>query len=181
MSAAEALMTAEEFEQLPEADARRELVQGRLIVTPSTGFEHGSIQVQLAVLIQPHLTRHNLGRLVTEVGAILARNPDTVRGPDAAYYSFARIPAGTRPRGFPTVLPELVFEVRSPGDSWNEVMGKVHEYLRASVSVVVIDPVPQTVHIFEVNQAPRQVGAAGNFDLPNLWPGLTFPVADLFV
>jgi Uma2 family endonuclease len=181
IAVAEALMTAEEFEQLPDTDARRELVRGRLVVTPPTGFEHGTIQMQLGGLMNPYLRHHNLGRLASEVGAILARNPDTVRGPDAVYYSFTRIPANSRPRGFPRVLPELVVEIVSPEDTWPEVMTKVGEYLAAGIHVVVIDPVPQVVHVFELHQPPRQVGPADIFDFPALWPGLAFPVADLFV
>src|SRR5262249_14627614 len=151
------------------------------IVTPPPGYDHGDIQAQLVSLIRPYLRQNNLGRLVGEVGVILARNPDTVRGPDAAYYSFSRVPAGTRTRGYQSVLPELVFEIRSLGDSWNEVTDKVAEYLAAGVGVVVIDPGPQAVHIFEVNQPPRQLGPADNFELPALWPGLIFPVADFFL
>jgi Uma2 family endonuclease len=177
---AEALLTAEEFEKLPDNDVRMELVRGRVIALPLAGFERGAILAQLAPLIRPYLTRNNLGRFVGRVGVILARNPDTVRCPDAAYYSFSRIPVGVRPRGFPAVLPELVFEVRSPEDRWNEVMVKVGEYLAAVVNVVVIDPGPQRVHIFEVTEPPRQLGPADTFELPSLWPGLAFPVADLF-
>lgn len=178
---AEALMTAEEFEQLPDTGVRRELVRGRLIVTPPTGFTHGTVQMQLGGLMNPYLRHHNLGRLASEVGTILARGPDTVRGPDAAYYSFARIPAGVQLHVFPNILPELVFEIRSPGDTWPEVTTKVNEYLAAGIHVVVIDPVPQVVHVFELGQPPRQLGPVDVFDFPALWPGLAFPVAHLFV
>ncbi len=180
MTTATKNLTAEEFAQLPADGMRHELVRGKVIMTPPPGYEHGSIQMQIAVLIQPYLNQHHLGRIVGEVGVILARQPDTVRGPDAAYYSPSRIPPGTRPRGYPGVLPELVFEVRSPSDRWNDVMDKVNEYLVVGIIVVVIDPGPQAVHVFEPNHLARVLGPTDMFDLPALWPGLAFPVADLF-
>lgn len=180
-TATETLLTAEEFANLPDDGMRRELVRGKVTMTPPPGFEHGLLTIRLGVLIQPYLDQQRLGRLVAEAGTILTRQPDTVRGPDLSYYSYVRLPGTNRPRSYPNVLPEVVFEIRSPNDSWPEVMQKVAEYLAAGIIAVVIDPVPRTVHLFEPNQAPRQLGPADPFALPNLWPGLSFAVGDLFV
>jgi Uma2 family endonuclease len=47
------------------------------------------------------------------------------------------------------VVPELVFEVRSPTERWTKVLAKVVEYLEAGVSVVcVLDQVLEAVYVF---------------------------------
>ena len=53
---------------------------------------------------------------------ITERDPDTVRGADVAYYSYARLPKGPLEPGYGPEVPELVFEVRSAGDSWREIL-----------------------------------------------------------
>ena len=66
---------------------------------------------------------HDLGRVMSnDSGIITERDPDTVRGADVAYYSYARLPKGPLPAGYGPEVPELVIEVRSSGDSWREIL-----------------------------------------------------------
>lgn len=46
-------------------------------------------------------------------GVVLERNPDTVRGPDVAYWSRKRMPEPRR-KGWMDVPPDLILEVLSP-------------------------------------------------------------------
>ncbi len=181
-TATDTLLTAEEFARLPDRGMREELVQGRVVMTPPAGEEHGTVLGNLAAFVLPFVRTHRLGRVVVgDSGIVLTRNPDTIRAPDMAFIRAARILPGPPSRGYPAVLPDLVVEVRSPSDRWNDVMDKVNEYLVVGISAVVIDPGSQSVHVFEPNQPARILGPADVFDLPALWPGLAFPVADLFV
>jgi Uma2 family endonuclease len=67
--------------------------------------------------------------LTGEPGFHLERDPDTVRAPDLAFISRARIPAEGVPKSFWNGAPHLVVEVMSPGDRRSEVAEKIAEYL----------------------------------------------------
>ena len=70
---------------------------------------------------------------------------DSVRGGDVVFYSYTRLPRGPIPEGYLEVVPELVFEVRSPSDRWAKITAKVGEYLDAGVLVAcVLDPAKAT-------------------------------------
>jgi Uma2 family endonuclease len=98
-------------------------------------------------------------------------HPDSVRGPDVSFYSYAKLPNGPLPEGFPSVLPDLVVEVLAPSDRWPEILAKVAEYLNADVATVcVLDPDRRTLHLYEGELPGRILGADEELTLPGL-PG----------
>jgi len=84
---------AEEFYALPETDAREELYRGLIIREPLPSFGHGAVAVRMASLLDAWVRPRNLGRVVDHSGFVLARHPDTVRGPDVAFVSRERLAA----------------------------------------------------------------------------------------
>ena len=65
--------------------------------------------------------------------------PDTVRGADIAFVSWERLPQRS-PGGFPSLGPDLVVEILSPGDRPGETLAKVADWLSAGTRLVwVID------------------------------------------
>lgn len=127
------ILTAEQFARLPDDDNPMELVRGRIVRMNVPGFQHGYICTNVAAILHQHVRRHNLGRVVDNSGVVTERSPDSVRGPDVAFFSYTRLPKSIKPRPYPDVAPELVFEVLSPDDRWREVLAKVAEYLKAGV------------------------------------------------
>jgi Uma2 family endonuclease len=112
---------------------------------------------------------------------VTERNPDTVRGPDVAFYSYQRIPRGPLPKGYWPASPELVVEILSENDRWADVLQKVAEYLNADVlAVVVIDPVPQRVHVYTADSEPIILNASGLLTLPDVLPEFEVVVRRLF-
>src|SRR5581483_3813003 len=94
--------------------------------------------------------------LSNDSGVLTKRGPDTVRGADVAFYSYGRVPPGPLPRTYLAVVPELVFEVRSPTDRWRAIVTKVGEYLTAGVAVVcVLDEATEAVHVYTDDQPVR--------------------------
>src|SRR5436190_7054922 len=90
------LMTAEELLVYEMPDKRVELVRGRLIVRELPGLRHSECAMRMVVALSNFLARdremraaaETRGRVLTcDSGFTLARNPDTVRGPDVAYVS----------------------------------------------------------------------------------------------
>ncbi len=149
MSTETTLITAEEFRRLANLEGKYELVRGEVVEMNRPGWEHSYVCNKVGRIVGNFAEQHGLGRAVSNDGGIVTeRNPDTVRGPDVAYFSFARLPAEERPTGYPIVLPEVVFEVLSPDDRTVRVLRKVNEYLEAGVScVVLLDPQDRDIAI----------------------------------
>jgi len=173
MASVASLLTADEYMALPDSfDGPTELVKGALVQMPPARPRHGEICIQIAYLLRRYLDNQPLGRVIgNDSGVITEREPDTVRGPDIAYYSYARVPKGPLPAGLLDVSPDLVFEVLSPSDRWSEVQVKIAEYLDAGVQIVcVVDDETRSVHEFRVDQPMRIYKAADDFSLSEVLP-----------
>jgi Uma2 family endonuclease len=183
MATIESLLTAEQLAALPDDGRYTELVRGRIVDVNPPAFWHGYICARLGRFVGNFVDEHDLGWVVgNDSGVITERDPDTVRGADLAFYSFQRIPKGAMPKkGYPNVRPELVFEVRSPGDTWAELLAKAAEYLKAGVVIVcLIDPVAQRAMILDNDNPPRTLGKDDLLTLPQVLPGFELPLTRLF-
>ena len=170
MATAEALMTAAEFGQRPDPGYPEELVRGRLVTLSPPDRRHGMICLKAGRILDTYAEEHDLGCVMTnDSGVITEHDPDTVRGADVAYYSYARLPKGPLPAGYGPEVPELVIEVRSSGDSWRDILLKVGEYLTAGVlKVIVLDPRSRKAHIYSAEQEPEVLGPEDELTAPEL-------------
>jgi Uma2 family endonuclease len=182
MAIASDLLTADDFRQLPEDGQLYELVRGNAIMMVRPGYRHGKVCNQAGRILGNYVEEHRLGTVLNnDSGVITERNPDTVRGPDIAYYSFARMPAESVPVGYPSAPPEIVVEVLSPHDRWSEVLSKAGEYLQAGVSVVcILDPEARTATVCRADGPPRVLAADQDLALPELHAEFRVPVARFF-
>ena len=182
MATAEALLTAEEYRLLPDNGQPTELVRGRVVAVNVPAPRHGEICVRIVRILGRYLDDHELGRLVSnDSGVITERDPDTVRGSDVAFYSYERVPRGPLPRGYLPVVPELVFEVRSPGDRWGQILAKVGEYLEAGVTLVtVLDETTASAHVCRNDQPVQVFAAEQELTLPEAFPGFRAVVGRFF-
>src|SRR5262249_46297956 len=115
------LLTAAEYLELPDDGRYTELVRGEIVEMNLPTPRHGEICVQTSYLLRRYLEDYPVGRVVSNDSAVVTEHdPDTVRGADVAFYSYQKIPPGPLPQGYLKVVPELVFEVRSPTDRWAE-------------------------------------------------------------
>jgi Uma2 family endonuclease len=179
---AERLLTAEDFRRLPDDGVPKELVRGKVVPKNVPAPRHGQICVKIVRLLSRHLDLHDDGHLVSnDSGVVTERGPDTVRGVDVAYYSFARVPRGPFPEGYLSVPPELVFEVLSPTDWWREVRSKAMEYLETGVTTVcVLDPTRQEVHAYNNDVPDRVFKADEELTLPEVLTEFRAPVRSFF-
>jgi Uma2 family endonuclease len=182
MSGSARLVTAEEFERMPDDPVNRyELVEGRLIRMSLVSFDHGRIVTRLSFLLSSHLNDTPSGVVVADVGFKLASNPDTVRGPDIAFVRNDRLPPkGTR--GFLKDAPDAVIEVRSPDDRPSEMRRKVADYLGKGVAVVVvIDPKDATATSFRATSEPVTLRDGNELlDLSDVIPGFRCTLREVF-
>ncbi len=182
MATVEQLLTVEEYAQMPDDGRRTELVRGRIIEVPPTNYLHGLTCVAVVMALGNWVAQRKLGRVVSnDSGIVTERNPDTLRGADVAYYSYARIPLGANPGQYPDVPPEIVIEIRSPSDRWKDIREKVAEYLELGVSIVcVIDPELQKAWLYDPDQPDRIVGPDGELTFPECLPDFSVPMRSLF-
>src|SRR5438876_5074170 len=134
-TSSERLLSIEEYQQLPANGQRTELVRGRIITLNPPFPWHGYVCGNVILLAGGFVRDQDRGYVVSnDAGVVTARNPDTLRGADFAFYSYKRVPKGSlAKRGYLAVAPDLVIEVRSPDDLWKDILGKVVEYLNAGV------------------------------------------------
>ncbi|MCI0455558.1 MAG: Uma2 family endonuclease [Gemmataceae bacterium] len=182
MEAVNTLLTAEQFRLLPDDGQPRELVRGRVVPMNVPAPRHGYLCGNVIGILREFVIQHDLGRVIgNDSGVLTERDPDTVRGADVAYYSYLRLPKGPMPEGYLPVVPELVFEVRSPTDRWKKVLAKVAEYLNGGVAVVcVLDAQTETARVFFEDQPPQNFQADQELTLPDLLPGLQVRVRRFF-
>lgn len=176
------LLTADEFFKLPDSGRPMELVRGVAVMMNMPGFRHGEVCLQIGHLLKEFFKGRELGRAVAnDSGVITERDPDTVRGADVAYYSFTRLPRGSSPRGYPSAPPEVAFEVRSPSDSWPELLAKAAEYLKAGVlAVVLCDPDEELVSVCRPTALPLSLRADDILALPEIHEEFRISVAQFF-
>ena len=75
----------------------------------------------------------------------------------------------------------MVIEVRSPSNSWKAMTRKALEYIDADVKVVVlIDPEDQTATLFRPDGKPQTIGIDGTLTVPELLPGFSVPMKQIF-
>ncbi len=121
----QALHTVDDLERLGRQGLRYELIQGGLHEMSPTGGTHGSATSRLSYSVNAHVYAGDLGEtFAAETGFLVQRHPDTVLAPDFAFVAAARLP-NPRPLGFVPVVPDLVVETRSPGDTSRASAAKV--------------------------------------------------------
>jgi Uma2 family endonuclease len=177
------LLTATEFAQLPQPEdgSQQELVHGIVITLPPPSFYHGQVCSRIDHTLGAFIDAQRLGWITSnDSGVILARNPDTVRGPDLAFWSRERMPEPPR-IGYPDIPPDLVVEVLSPSDVFSQILRKVQQYLRAGTRVVwVVVPEDRSVTVCRAGQDQIILGNGDTLRSDDVLPGLSCLVADLF-
>jgi Uma2 family endonuclease len=181
-AAATVPLTAEEFGGRPDPGYPEELVQGRIVTMPPPTPRHGQICSRVDRLMGAFADEHDLGHvLCNDSGVVTGRDPDTVRGADVSFYSYAKVPRGRLPKGYLEVAPDLVVEVRSADDRWRDILAKVNEYLDAGVRVVIVlDHEPESAYIFRADQPPQALGSDEELMIPELLGDFRVPVRRFF-
>jgi Uma2 family endonuclease len=175
------LLTAEEFLQLPNPvdGSQQELVRGEIITVPPPGGMHG---------VSCNKTGRRLGNFVEEqdrgtvtsndTGFITERGPDSVRGPDIAYWSKERLPVV--PLGYIEIAPDLAIEVLSPSNTVKQILAKLREYFARGVRLVwVIAPEDRTLTIYRTPEEGRLLHESATVTGEEVLPEFSCRVSDL--
>jgi Uma2 family endonuclease len=173
-------MTAEEFARITEI-GRFDLIDGELIRVSPAGARQGEIASVFVVALVEQ-SRRQPGRVYTaEASFILARNPDVVVVPDAAFVRAERLPPVEERSGFLPLPPDAAVEIVSPLDRMTAVRRKIAEYLDHGTPLVfMVEPRRRAVTAFRPGREPRVYGDGDVLDGEDVLPGFRLPVAQLF-
>lgn len=162
---------------------RYELVKGELRELTPTGWQHGVVTANMTRLLAEHVLQNRLGIVLgAETGCVLkADEPATVRAADVAFVSWKRLSSAEVPKGYSSVVPDLVVEVLSPSDSFLSVMETVQDWLGAGARAVwVVDPSERRISIHKPDSAVQFLAEADTLEDEQVLPGSACKVSDVF-
>jgi Uma2 family endonuclease len=177
-----AILTASEFLRNHGGETCVELVEGRVVRYPMPGGPHGYVCNNASHILTTFVKEHGLGRVFSnDTFTKVKENLDTLRGPDVAFVSYARLPKGPIPEGPLPVPPDLVIEVRSPTDRISQLTAKAGEYGEAGVTVVIVlDPATESAAVFRGDELPQRLHNGDELTLPDVLPDFSVPVKRFF-
>jgi Uma2 family endonuclease len=175
------LLTAEEFFRLPEPvdGSQQELVRGEIITMAPAGGMHGVCCAKASSEIYVFVRDNDLGTVASnDTGVVTERAPDSVRGPDIAYWSKDRLPVV--PLGFIDTAPDLFVEVLSPSNISKQIRAKLLEYFAKGVRLVwVIAPEDRTLTIYRTPDEGRVLHETALVTGEDVLPEFSCRVSDL--
>jgi Uma2 family endonuclease len=154
------------------------LVDG-VLVEKVMGFDESMYAVLLSASLVEYLKTHDLGKVAGADG-LMQIFPGWVRIPDTAFISWKRYPKGKRRHGeVPLVVPDLVVEVLSKGNTSKEMARKLDEYFRAGVRLVwYVDPKRRTVRVYTARDRSVLLHEDRSLGGGNVLPGFSLPIGD---
>jgi Uma2 family endonuclease len=176
-------LTFRDYLLIPEDGQRHELIGGEHYVTPAPTSKHQFTVVNLLRVLSTFVRERQLGRVVVSPFDVVFSYEDVVE-PDLLYV--ARERQGVIGEKNAHGAPDLAVEVLSPGSRRRDLVLKRNLYERSGVGEYwIVDPLRQTVQVFRAELAGlRRVAvlsaAAGDTLESPLFPGLSFPVAEIF-
>ncbi|MEK6260177.1 MAG: Uma2 family endonuclease [Planctomycetota bacterium] len=174
-------ITIDQFETMP-FEFPVDLVRGEIVEMPPPGGVHGTVCGNVAFELISWTRRSDLGVVTANDSAVVTElDPDTVRGCDVAFVSWKRLPTKKIPKGAFRNPPDLVVEIMSPSDRWNNVLAKVNEYLDVGViEVWIVDPEDRSVDVYRGDRKPARLANGQTLESADVLPGFSCPVADFF-
>jgi Uma2 family endonuclease len=174
-------ITAEALLAMGEDARRLELYDGELRTMSPANSRHGNIAVQIAFLLQQFVKPRRLGAVMVEGGFILARNPDTVVGPDVSFLRQSRIPPAGLQENFFEGHPDLAVEIISPTNPRRQLDDKMNLYTRHGTPLAwLVDPPAHTVDIYRPNLPTQHLAASDTITGEQVIPGFSCAVAAFF-
>src|SRR5579863_10409263 len=130
-----------------------EWVNNRVLQKVSPEHRHARAQRRFAAALGAWADARGCGDVGTE-WRFQVQPPGEIRRslvPDVAYLSYERMPLDElEVTGAPAVAPDVVVEIRSPGDRQTDIDEKVRVYLSAGTrAIFLVDPEVKTVIVVD--------------------------------
>jgi Uma2 family endonuclease len=155
-----------------------EIRDGQYVVVPPHDWVSANIVIRFASLLHGWVSPRKLGWVFDSNGGTQFEDGD-MRAADLTYVSRERLPK--LPRRFGRVVPELIVEIRSSRQTVRAARNQIASLLDKGVAVgVYVDPDKHRVEILRPDTAAMVLGDDGVFEVPDLLPGFSFPVRELW-
>ncbi len=175
------LLTERDLEALPDDGLRHELEAGFLVAEPQPFPLHAQIQTRLVAILDEFVRPRGLGEVLSNAGFLLARDPDTVRGPDVSFVARDRWVTQARPNRFFPGAPDLAIEILSPSNRAGEMRAKAADYLSAGSQLVwIVNPDQQSVTAYRSLLAPQRLFDGDELSGEGVLPGFTIGIDSIF-
>ena len=180
------LMTAEEFFewcQRPENEARHfELDRGEVVEMCRPGERHGFVCGRVSFFLNLYAMQRNKGYALTnDSGAILERDPDTVKGPDIVFFDQTKPYAELNPKMMENV-PTLAVEILSPNDRLRKVLARAQQFLRSGIRMVwLVDPEACDITVLRAGTESQGFEKHQELICEDVLPGFRCRVSDIFL
>jgi len=175
-------ITVEDFYEIAFKGFRGELVEGELKETMPTSILHGIIAGRIAIILGFFVLQNKLGEVLTaETGFRLFVDKKTVRVPDVSFLSNEKLAEIKNVNKFYDGTPDLAVEVISLSETYNDVQGKLEDYLSAGVKMVwIIRPENKTVTAYRTLFDFKILREDEELDGADVLPNFKCNVADIF-
>lgn len=183
MTTAKKLLTADDLLAMPDDGKKYELVLGELIEMPPPSVIHAVVTGRIGYRISHRIEEGNLPFIYgPEAGIYLEQDPDTVRAADFTVVSLERIGGPIPERGYIFgLIPDLVVEVISPGNSVMDAQLRAQMWLDAGVRLVLTAYIQiSEIHAHHDDGTVRVFGITDTLTCEPVLPGFSCPVADIF-
>lgn len=145
-------------------------------------MDHGRLASRVALRVAGYVEANDLGEVfIAETGFVLCENPPTVRAPDVAFVSNARLPAPEDSVRFGHLAPDLAVEIVSPSNTAAEILDKVADYLDAGSRLIwIVEPAGRRVTVYRSRTEIQLLQGDDALDGYDVLPGFSVRVAEIF-
>src|SRR5580698_9987124 len=165
-----ATLTPDDLLAMPGGE-HYELIDG-IPKEKAMGAESDEIAAAVVIVLGNFVLQHKLGHVYGSQTGFRCFPKNRVRKPDSAFVATGRLKNNKTPKGDIDISPDLVIEVISPNDTYEEVMTKVMDYKAAQVRLIwVISPETRTVLIRRLDGSCAEVGETGTLSGEDVLPG----------
>jgi Uma2 family endonuclease len=157
-----------------------ELIDG-VLVEKAMGWYESRLATVLIVFIEIYLRQHRLGITVGEKG-LMRVEPNQLRLPDVAFYSWKHFPNHKLPRGqILNIVPDLAVEVLSPGNTRKEMKRKRREYFNGGARLVwEVDTKKRRVAVYTAPDSVTILDENQTLDGGVVLPGFSLSIREWF-
>jgi Uma2 family endonuclease len=169
---------------LPTTQPETEWIDGQAVQKPMPTTDHSIVQAAFQRVLEDWANADARGIAGSEWRFRVSRPNIAVHPlvPDVAYMSFTRLRSLPKAdRQSPTLPPEIVVEVLSPGDKPKNVKSKREDFLAWGVTLdIVANPQTRTVEFYDAAGGYERVDDQVAVYAHPAFPDLHFPIQAIF-
>ncbi|MBF6592964.1 MAG: Uma2 family endonuclease [Thermaceae bacterium] len=166
----------DQLDHFPDDGKRREVIRGRLYVSPAPSIHHQLIVKRLIVQTELYLQQNPLGEVLPGVGVIFSSFDGVI--PDVVFVSKERLAFLEERRIY--AAPDWVIEVLSPGNSAYDLETERVLYQQQGVKLYwIVDPERLEVLVYEGRSEEPTIHRCNAKLEVSLLLGLFFDVGEL--